>query len=100
MKHVKQYEIHSDFLNPVKPFEGQQAFKIHNNELIRTIESMGHIYLTYEEYQKVKDLAEAVKKKCDNLDEQKKLEIQRLKLVIGKVKKDMKIQKNADKYNL
>jgi len=89
MKHLKKInEIHSDFLNPVKPFEGQKPFKIHNNELIQTLESMGEMFLTYEQYQKVKDLAEAVKKKCDNLDEQKKLEIQRLKLVIGKVKKE------------
>lgn len=89
MKHVKKVnEMHTDFLNPVKPYKGQKPFKIHNNELILTLESMGEMYLTYEQYDKVKDLAGAIKKKCDNLDKTKELEIKRLKLVIAKVKKE------------
>lgn len=76
----------------IKTFENiskQQPYTIGNNgELLRSIESMANVYLTDEQYEKVKGLADAIKAKCDNLDEQKKLEIQRLKLVINKIKKE------------
>jgi hypothetical protein len=76
----------------IKTFESvrkQYPYTLSNNgELTRTIESLAQFYLTDEEYNKVKGLADAVKAKCDNLDEQKKLETQRLKLIIGKIKND------------
>ncbi len=76
----------------IKTFESvrkQYPYAISSNgELAKTIESLAQFYLTDDQYNKVKGLADAVKAKCDNLDEQKKLEIQRLKLVISKIKKD------------
>lgn len=76
----------------IKTFESvrkQYPYVISSNgELTKTIESLAQFYLTDDQYNKVKGLADAVKAKCDNLDEQKKLEIQRLKLVISKIKKD------------
>lgn len=76
----------------IKTFESvskQYPYIVGNNgELTKTIESLGQFYLTDEQYEKVKGLANAVKAKCDNLDEQKKLEIKRLKLVIAKIRKN------------
>jgi hydroxymethylpyrimidine pyrophosphatase-like HAD family hydrolase len=81
----------------LKKFENlniQQPYIIENGELKRTkMESIAQLYLTDEEYDKVKKLANSVKEKCENFDRQKELEIQRLKLVISQIKKS-----SSEKY--
>lgn len=63
-------------------------------ELKKTVEYQSSIklkrcvYLTDDQYNKLKDLSEKTKKQCDNLDEMKKSYVDILKAAISKVKKD------------
>lgn len=75
----------------IKRFESlsneQPYFISDNGELIRTIDNKANVWMTDEQYEKIKDFANSVKDLCATLDEKKRLEVLRLKLVIKEIKK-------------
>ena len=79
------------FENLNESYKKEYPYTINKNGLlVRGLESFSDIFLTDEEYDKLKGLSEAINKKCENLDEIKKTEIERLKLAIQKAKNDSK----------
>lgn len=69
-------------INDEKPY-----FISDNGELVKTIDNKANVWMTDEEYEKIKDFANSVKKLCATLDDKKRLEVLRLKLVIKEIKK-------------
>jgi len=79
------------FENMNESYNREYPYTINKNGLlVRGLESFSDIFLTNDEYDKLKGLSEAINKKCEHLDETKRLEIERLKLAIQKVKNDSK----------
>jgi len=68
----------------------RHPYMIKDGELKKTIESWGEIFLTDEQYDKVKPLAINIKSAYDNYDKMKKTQVEILKSAIQKIISDSK----------
>ena len=71
-----------------------------NGELKIGNNMSSNIFLTEDEYNKIKDLADNIKKSCENYNAMKETQISRLRAAISKVKSDSEFIRTTDKFNL
>jgi len=71
-----------------------------NGELKLGNTMSSNIFLTDDEYSRIKDLADNIKKSCENYNAMKETQILRLRTAISKVKDDSEFMRTTNKFNL
>ena len=105
MKNVRIFEEYFIKIDNQGSFSGTLPFRIDSDtgKLHKTIESNANkntFFLTYDEYLKLERLNDAISKKCELLDRQKKTTIAIFQTAIRKIMNDRPFDEKIKKYNL
>jgi len=71
-----------------------------NGELRTGYTHNSNIFLTDEEYKRIKGLADSIKASCENYNDMKETKISMLRAAIHKVKDDSEFMKTTNKFNI